>query len=316
MSGGGLVLPAPVGDWLIERGIFNDADLAAPPVDHYVLNKAVSNEFENGVRVARLLVQLGARAEELETLKENNAPVAKLYNWNFLLPRLRARGLDVDQDMKVLIVAGDSDIVVDLLEQLHRAGDEPPAPVAELPPAGGSDAALQVQPPTSAAAATTAVQLLAFCCKQELGVSWGQAVQLARNPKQLARQQSSGVHGARGGFVPLVRWYKLLFAHCKHLAALSAPDPLEVELVLSALGGGLSSSETEVALWCARLLCRLAAELTARGAAAESWKWFARQSGGGAGAMVDAWRHHPDLHAAGALMPIALHFCGFYAKGC
>ena len=27
-------------------------------------------------------------------------------------------------------------------------------------------------------------------------------------------------------------------------------------------------------------------------------------------AMVDAWRQHPDLHAAGALMPIALHFGG------
>ena len=26
--------------------------------------------------------------------------------------------------------------------------------------------------------------------------------------------------------------------------------------------------------------------------------------------MVDAWRHHPDLHAAGALMPLALHFSG------
>ena len=26
--------------------------------------------------------------------------------------------------------------------------------------------------------------------------------------------------------------------------------------------------------------------------------------------MVDAWRTHPDLHAAGALMPLVLHFSG------
>ena len=44
--------------------------------------------------------------DDLETLKDNHTPVAKLYNWNLLLPILRRRGLDVDQDMKVLIVAG------------------------------------------------------------------------------------------------------------------------------------------------------------------------------------------------------------------
>ena len=111
-----LRLPAAVGDWLLDLDLFNDSELAAPPVDSYVLNKAASNEFENGVRIARLLQQLGSGDGDLDTLKENHAPVAKLYNWNLLLPKLRDRGVDVDQDMKVLIVAGDSDIVVDLLE--------------------------------------------------------------------------------------------------------------------------------------------------------------------------------------------------------
>ena len=41
------------------------------------------------------------------------------------------------------------------------------------------------------------------------------------------------------------------------------------------------------------------------------WKWFTAQgAGGGAAAMIDAWRQHPDLHAAGALMPLVLHLCG------
>ena len=102
-----LVLPTSVGDWLLELGLFDHTELDSPPVDGYVLRREASQEFENGVRVARLLQELGAEDEELDTLKEVSTPVAKLYNWNLLLPKLRAKGLDVDQDMKVLIVAGD-----------------------------------------------------------------------------------------------------------------------------------------------------------------------------------------------------------------
>ena len=313
-----LRLPAAVGDWLLDLDLFNDSELAAPPVDSYVLNKAASNEFENGVRIARLLQQLGSGDGDLDTLKENHAPVAKLYNWNLLLPKLRDRGVDVDQDMKVLIVAGDSDIVVDLLEQLQNVVQSGPAgggggsayaaAGTSAAAAGGSEAAGAIPPPASVAASTSTVQFLAFCCRQEFGSSWGQALHLARNHKQLARQQIQGAHGARGGFVPVVRWFKLIFAHCKHLAALCAQDAAESELALMAVGGGLSSADTDVALWCSRLLCRLAAELKGKGKGAALWDWFSRPSGSGAAAMVDAWRTHPDLHAAGALMPLVLHF--------
>ena len=310
-----LSLPAPIGDWLLELGVVSDSELVSPPIDSYVLNKHASNEFENGVRVARLLQNLGASDGELDTLKENNAPVAKLYNWNLLLPKLRARGLDVDQDMKVLIVAGDTDIVVDLLDQLRKAPYASPVAVGSgsaAIAADGSEAAGSIPPPQSAAQATSAVQFLAFCCRQEFGSSWGQALHLARSPKQLARQQMHGVHGARGGFVPIVRWYKLIFAHCKHLAALCAgADAAECEVALMAVGGGLSSADTDVALWCSRLLCRLAHELAQRGASEALWSWFSKQGGGGgAPAMIDAWRTHPELHAAGALMPLVLHYCG------
>ena len=98
-------------------------------------------------------------------------------------------------------------------------------------------------PPPSADAATSATQLLAFCCRQELGISWGQALALVRNHRQLTRQQAHGAHGARGGFVPIVRWFKLVFVNCKHLAALCAADAADVDLTLSAVSGGLGGSD-------------------------------------------------------------------------
>ena len=216
-----LSLPAPIGDWLLELGVVSDSELVSPPIDSYVLNKHTSNEFENGVRVARLLQNLGASDGELDTLKENNAPVAKLYNWNLLLPKLRARGLDVDQDMKVLIVAGDLDIVADVLEQLHGSGTGSGAARRQ----GGQG----MQQPRAANETTSVAQLLAFCCAEQLGCSWDQAVELARSPghKALAKQQGLGVRGEHSA---AVRWFKLVFAHCKHLGALCAGDASEAEL--------------------------------------------------------------------------------------
>ena len=316
-----LVLPQSVGDWLLELGLFDHTELDAPPLESYVLGRQATHEFVNGTRIARLLQELGVNDAELDTLKETSTPVAKLYNWNLLLPKLRQRGLDVDQDMKVLIVAGDLDIVVDLLEQLQRSGRQLHQPLSAANGYAGYAGAASSQheqaapsnelpPPAAAAQSTSVLQLLAFCCRQELGSSWGQALALVRNYRQLTRQQTAGAHGASGGFVPIVRWYKLVFSHCKLLCTLCQGSAEEAELALSAVGGGLSSADDEVALWCSRLLCRMAAELAGKGDAPALWKWFSKPSSGGASALFDAWRNHPDLHAQGALMPLVLHFVG------
>ena len=49
--------------------------------------------FENGVRVAQLLRVLNADVTGLDALKELHTPVARLYNWNLLLPLLHSMGV-------------------------------------------------------------------------------------------------------------------------------------------------------------------------------------------------------------------------------
>ena len=52
------------------------------------------------LRVARLLQMLSPTADaDLDTLKEVNTPVAKLYNWNLLLPKLRNGEQPTMQDL-------------------------------------------------------------------------------------------------------------------------------------------------------------------------------------------------------------------------
>ena len=116
------VLSPAVADWLVGLGVIADDDLEGPPDTDVPLTRAAAAGFENGSRVAQLLqlLEVGADPSQgLSTIKDVQTPVARLYNWNILLPLLHHRGVEVDADMKVLIVAGDDDIVIDVLNQLH-----------------------------------------------------------------------------------------------------------------------------------------------------------------------------------------------------
>ena len=55
----------------------------------------------------------------LDTLKELNSPSAKIYNWNLLVQVFRNFSVTVDPDVKSLIVAGDNEMILELLKELH-----------------------------------------------------------------------------------------------------------------------------------------------------------------------------------------------------
>ena len=280
----GMNVGSAVASWLKGLRLLYDDECEGPTGDSSLvtLSQSATAYFANGVRVALLLRALSHDGElSLDTIKELHTPVARLYNWNVLIPILQSMGVDVDADMKVLIVAGDLDIVADVLEQLHGSGTGSGAAKRQ----GGQG----MQQPRAAKETTSVAQFLAFCCTEQLGCSWDQAIELARSPghKALAKQQGLGV---RGEHEPAVRWFKLVFAHCKHLGGLCAGDASEAELALSAVRGGLGSFSPDVVLWCSRLLCRLAADLAHRGTQADTlWAFFSRPNGGAA-MLLDAWR--------------------------
>ena len=71
------------------------------------------NQVQNG------LDRLTTPMPEINTLKEVTNASTKLYNWNTLLKAMEVLGVNIDQDVKSLIVAGDSALIVDVLTQLH-----------------------------------------------------------------------------------------------------------------------------------------------------------------------------------------------------
>jgi len=58
--------------------------------------------------------------EKLPRLKETVTPAGKLYNWNTLTDLFKTIDVKLEQDVKSLIIAGDLDMMNEVLRQLFR----------------------------------------------------------------------------------------------------------------------------------------------------------------------------------------------------
>ena len=54
--------------------------------------------------------------EQLEKLKEVSSPAGKLYNWNIITKAMEKISIFVDRDVKSLIIAGDVDMINEVLK--------------------------------------------------------------------------------------------------------------------------------------------------------------------------------------------------------
>lgn len=97
-----------------------------------VLDRDVTSLLENGVIVARYLEHAigllqqekvntnGTDISKLQQMKNTTTAPAKLFNWNVILKEIEKLGIDIDSDSRGLIIAGDLDMVLDLLKRISE----------------------------------------------------------------------------------------------------------------------------------------------------------------------------------------------------
>lgn len=62
----------------------------------------------------------GADVSKFAQLKEANTTSAKLFNWNMILKEVDKLGISVDSDSRGLVIAGDVDMILDILKKVDR----------------------------------------------------------------------------------------------------------------------------------------------------------------------------------------------------
>ena len=63
-------------------------------------------------------------SQENQPLKDINTPTARLYNWNLLTEKLKRIGIDLDSDIKSLIVGGDLEMISEIVKDIFERSNQ------------------------------------------------------------------------------------------------------------------------------------------------------------------------------------------------
>lgn len=257
------------------------------PAEGVILDKQTTTQLENGLIAARYLehaVQLmdrhkvstkGVDVSKLQQMKETNTAPAKLFNWNIILKEVEKLGIAVDSDSKGLIIAGDLDMISDLLKRIAElAGDKH----AVLPPDAKQDKKsslrkkrvkegvdiLSMDPNKKPNKCDSSLEIILNTLCRNFKMKPKQCAALLTNNNQYLMH--SVVKGLKGNFEPVITWYEELSSIAEYFAEIicleSKKNKKHNTLIMSmnAIKLGVYSHSYEVAQWCLRLITKLAYE--------------------------------------------------------
>ena len=325
----GMEVPLGVAQWLVKCRVATAGQLheGLPGSRKVAIEEGLSDRIEGGEVFAELFRACGKEraAEQLAMqLKSDTSPVSKLYNWGVLGPALGdVFRVEVDQDTKALIVAGDSDTVASVLT---RMCDAVGGRVLAEDTVGGGGGAPAGRPPrhrTSSLVAAgvvgngasegggggddefiSATELVVTLVAEALGAGRERATEaVVHSPPAGVREM---VHSAADGGAQL---YRALGSRVGALSGLLGQDAEETRRCLACLTGGFWSPDTEVAGAAAKAFRRLGqrlfpeegAGLVSGSPGGEVFAWFVSAGeDGGLSPLRAAFKAHPDL-----LVPLA-----------
>ena len=260
------------------------------------LSATVSAQLESGfllpVIIKHLLTLEGNALllPELETLEDTKG-TARVYNWGVVLQALESLSVHLDAEVRELILAGDREIVVEVLEALQARETELRVAASEPKkfrrPRQAPDGALfvesvDVRRPLSEAETCLEFLLLAFC--SHLQVTQRQAAGLlTEGGRFLAAVLGKGL---KGDFLPVIRMLDDIRNNVRQLSdcILREAKNGSFVLVASSLRPGLISHDDGVVQSTALCIRDLAKRLNDH--KWSMWPWFTGELGG-----VDASVH-------------------------
>ena len=264
-------------------GVLNKSAAVGRGKSGKVLDSATTQAMEQGVGFRELLRRLlqgkkGPEAPNVDAIVETTTPAGKLANWSLIFLCSSLLSVSIDEERRLLILAGDLECISSLLSQFRQnylQGAKPHRPrVAQ----DGSlfIESIYVSRPLEEADSCLEFLLLSFC--QHFRITPKQAAGLlTQGNKYLAQILGKGL---KTDFQPVRNWYKDLKRCAKTLIELILKESQSgsLTLVLSALRPGLLSRSEAVILDACALFTAIVPQLTLN--SDQCWTWFAAQPGG------------------------------------
>ena len=274
-------VPENIYNWLKATGLFQLQSLKGK----FILPSDLASSLESGQAFVKLLKymnqvkvtvtqnkldRLTTPMPEVNTLKNATTPAARLYNWNVLTQALELFGIDVDADTKSLIIAGDRDMITEILKSMSAAEN---GGFQKKSTENGVDID-SIDNEKLLTDTESCVEYLIVSFINNFTVTPKQAAGLlAQGGKYLAHIVAKGL---KGDFEPVKIWLQEIYASTGRLSNLIVAEQESgaANFILSSLKPGILSKDLEVVQWTLRVLSRLVLDLSDKELLGEVWNWF------------------------------------------
>ncbi|EAR95077.2 hypothetical protein TTHERM_00640050 (macronuclear) [Tetrahymena thermophila SB210] len=303
----------------------------------YELDSNTTKQFEVGSKIGELLDKINKNNHNytgymsLDKLKDSNTAASRLYNWNILTDAMKKMGITLDQDIKSLIVAGDTQMLAEVLKDIYEF-DMNQLEKISIPSSANS---LISNPRSSLKRGLKSanqsynpyeenrkqkIELKQAKLDGEAGVDLNNLdvqknlsetqsllefflIGISRHfmlrPKQAATLLSNGnkyfahvlVKGLKSDFNPVEKFLQDIYVNVKRLLLFIEVEEANIPIILNTLKPGLLSKNEEVSLWSCRIFSKMSFDLANLELLAPAYDWFTSQMGGLYSAVMCLRRH-------------------------
>ncbi|OMJ86867.1 hypothetical protein SteCoe_11498 [Stentor coeruleus] len=276
-------VPENIYNWLKSTGLFHLTTRDEIPAD-------LIQTFESGHAFTKLikrlnqlknkLDRLSTPLPEINTLKQALTPAAKLYNWNILSQALQLFNINLDPDTKSLIIGGDREMLIEVLNQLYEAEliKSPQKSLnKQIKPVQNSENGLDIdniddEKSLEDSESCLEFLILSFCHNFSLKPKQGAGL-LAQGCKFLAHIVAKGL---KNDFEPVRMWLQEIYNYTSRLTELIVKGYEEgsLQFVMGALKPGILSKDQEVVELTFTIITKLALDLSDKFLSIDLWNWF------------------------------------------
>ena len=127
-----LILDSDIFNWLISLGLVKSSNaIKLNSNNKCELDENITQQFGTGLIFSKIVEKIiklqpsnkqdSHMLSKIDSLKNATTPASKLYNWNLICEALKKLNIIIDQDVKSLIVAGDLDLINEVLREIYNA---------------------------------------------------------------------------------------------------------------------------------------------------------------------------------------------------
>ena len=127
-----LILDSDIFNWLISLGLVKSSNaIKLNSNNKCELDENITQQFATGLifsKIVEKIIKLQPSNKQdlhmlsnIDSLKNATTPASKLYNWNIICESLKKLNIIIDQDVKSLIVAGDLDLINEVLREIYKS---------------------------------------------------------------------------------------------------------------------------------------------------------------------------------------------------